>query len=244
MAFRGHQMIRESKWINEKTFMSAPTKACADFLQIHQISSSFHFCLRHFCQNFLPFDSGTDGAHLLRKGSQHPSPPRLMDSGQCGDVGFEQEGMMCAQHCLNMLLQRHLFTATDLADIARTIDQVTYPPLSSMPRRPMQREGALLERPRSPGKSENYDDSGFFSLQVASALPSLTCLALRPRSRSSKRPSPPSSSPSRPGTPPMPPPFATTPRWIGCSRAFGDDVMPSAGASPPTSSTTSSTGSS
>lgn len=34
-----------------------------------------------------------------------------------------QQGQLCAQHALNALLQEPLFTAIDLAEIARQLDQ-------------------------------------------------------------------------------------------------------------------------
>lgn len=36
---------------------------------------------------------------------------------------FQQEGSLCAQHCLNALLQGQYFSAVDLADIARQLDE-------------------------------------------------------------------------------------------------------------------------
>ena len=36
---------------------------------------------------------------------------------------FQQEGSLCAQHCLNALLQGQYFTAVDLAEIARQLDE-------------------------------------------------------------------------------------------------------------------------
>ena len=35
---------------------------------------------------------------------------------------MQQEGQLCAQHALNALLQQALFTAVDLASIARDLD--------------------------------------------------------------------------------------------------------------------------
>ena len=35
---------------------------------------------------------------------------------------LQQEGSLCAQHCLNALLQGTYFTAVDLADIAKQLD--------------------------------------------------------------------------------------------------------------------------
>ncbi|KAK3834051.1 MAG: Machado-joseph disease protein MJD, partial [Linnemannia gamsii] len=67
-----------------------------------------------------------------------------------------QEGNLCAQHCLNSLLQGPYFTAIDLAELAQQLDQ---------------QEQAALENV-GPGarvvKSQNMDDSGFFSVQVLS----------------------------------------------------------------------------
>lgn len=37
---------------------------------------------------------------------------------------FQQEGSLCAQHCLNALLQGNYFTAVDLADIAQQLDTI------------------------------------------------------------------------------------------------------------------------
>lgn len=61
-----------------------------------------------------------------------------------------QVGRMCAQHALNMLLQGHYFTAENLVTIAQELDQ---------------RERAVLED-ESQFQSQNYDDSGYFSIQV------------------------------------------------------------------------------
>ncbi|KAM0750092.1 Josephin-domain-containing protein [Meredithblackwellia eburnea MCA 4105] len=60
--------------------------------------------------------------------------------------------MLCAQHALNNLLQSSTFTAQDLADIARQLDQL---------------EQDQLDLPLAEaGESHNYDDSGFFSIMV------------------------------------------------------------------------------
>eukprot|EP00128_Syssomonas_multiformis_P005637 Colp12_sorted_trinity150504_noHs@9547 len=75
-------------------------------------------------------------------------------------IYFEhQEGALCAQHCLNGLLQGPYFTAVDLAEIAKGLDALEAKALS---------EGGVgtdymkhLQQP-----SSNYDDSGFFSVQV------------------------------------------------------------------------------
>jgi ataxin-3 len=57
---------------------------------------------------------------------------------------------MCAQHALNMLLQGHYFTTDNLVTIARELDQ---------------RERAVLDN-GSQQESQNFDDSGYFSIQV------------------------------------------------------------------------------
>lgn len=72
----------------------------------------------------------------------------------------KQEGSLCAQHCLNALLQNQYFTAVDLAQLAQNLDE--------QERQHMLEGGVdsreyqhFLEQP-----SSNYDDSGFFSIQV------------------------------------------------------------------------------
>lgn len=72
----------------------------------------------------------------------------------------KQEGSLCAQHCLNALLQGNYFTAVDLADIAQQLDIIER---SQMAEAGEQSEEfkRFIEQP-----SYNYDDSGFFSIQV------------------------------------------------------------------------------
>uniref|UniRef100_A0A8C6SYP9 ubiquitinyl hydrolase 1 n=1 Tax=Neogobius melanostomus TaxID=47308 RepID=A0A8C6SYP9_9GOBI len=60
----------------------------------------------------------------------------------------KQEGSLCAQHCLNNLLQGEYFTPVDLSSIAHQLDEE-------------EREyRTFLQQP-----SGNMDDSGFFSIQ-------------------------------------------------------------------------------
>ncbi|KAL0092654.1 ataxin-3 [Phycomyces blakesleeanus] len=68
------------------------------------------------------------------------------------DILFEkQEGNLCAQHALNALLQGNYFTAVDLATIGQELD----------------REESRVTGVNVSGRtSQNYDDSGFFSIQV------------------------------------------------------------------------------
>ncbi|CAB4006951.1 ataxin-3-like isoform X2 [Paramuricea clavata] len=76
-------------------------------------------------------------------------------------IHFEkQEGSLCAQHCLNSLLQGPYFTPVDLAQHARELDEAE---------RQTMAEGDInsadyvkfMNQP-----SSNMDDSGFFSIQV------------------------------------------------------------------------------
>uniref|UniRef100_A0A2K5RJ12 ubiquitinyl hydrolase 1 n=1 Tax=Cebus imitator TaxID=2715852 RepID=A0A2K5RJ12_CEBIM len=72
----------------------------------------------------------------------------------------KQEGSLCAQHCLNNLLQGEYFSPVELASIAHQLDEEE---------RMRMAEGgvtsedyrAFLQQP-----SGNMDDTGFFSIQV------------------------------------------------------------------------------
>ncbi|KAF7387355.1 hypothetical protein HZH68_013032 [Vespula germanica] len=75
----------------------------------------------------------------------------------------KQEGYLCAQHCLNALLQGPYFNAVDLANFGHQMDEAE--------RIRMAESGVdsedyklFLEQP-----SENMDDSGYFSVQVISS---------------------------------------------------------------------------
>jgi len=73
-----------------------------------------------------------------------------------------QEGSLCAQHCLNALLQGSFFTAVDLASISQELDE--------QERQRMAEGGVTTEEYRRflAQPSSNMDDSGFFSVQVIS----------------------------------------------------------------------------
>jgi ataxin-3 len=71
----------------------------------------------------------------------------------------KQDGQLCAQHCINNLLQGNYFTPTDLSTIAQQLDEVE---LSTL----IQGDPSSIERITREFKSHNYDDSGFFSVQV------------------------------------------------------------------------------
>ncbi|KAG7238533.1 hypothetical protein INR49_030806 [Caranx melampygus] len=75
---------------------------------------------------------------------------------------LEQEGSLCAQHCLNNLLQGEYFTPVDLSSIAHQLDEEE--------RMRMAEGGMASEEYRTflQQPSGNMDDSGFFSIQVIS----------------------------------------------------------------------------
>ncbi|KAI8983705.1 Josephin-domain-containing protein [Pilobolus umbonatus] len=62
----------------------------------------------------------------------------------------QQQDNLCAQYALNSLLQGQYFNAVDLADIAQQLD----------------RQERVIEGSGRPKVSQNYDDSGYFSIQV------------------------------------------------------------------------------
>ncbi|KAK2170640.1 hypothetical protein LSH36_1g01003 [Paralvinella palmiformis] len=72
----------------------------------------------------------------------------------------KQEGSLCAQHCLNALLQGHYFTAVDLAEIAQQLDTIERNQMAEAGEQSEEFK-RFIEQP-----SFNYDDSGFFSIQV------------------------------------------------------------------------------
>jgi len=73
----------------------------------------------------------------------------------------KQEGALCGQHCLNSLLQKAYFTAVDLAEIGRGLDEQERSVIAES------NDLAELEEFTKHG-SGNVDDSGFFSVQVIS----------------------------------------------------------------------------
>ncbi|CAG2258030.1 ATXN3 [Mytilus edulis] len=72
----------------------------------------------------------------------------------------QQEGSLCAQHCLNALIQGQYFSPVDLAEIAQQLDESER---EQMAVGGIQTEEykRFMEQP-----SNNFDDSGFFSIQV------------------------------------------------------------------------------
>lgn len=65
----------------------------------------------------------------------------------------KQVGMLCAQHCLNALLQGPYFNPVDLAEIGHGLDEFEKQQTAT--------RGILSQEP-----SSNFDDSGYFSIQV------------------------------------------------------------------------------
>nr|XP_019044211.1 ataxin-3 [Kwoniella bestiolae CBS 10118]OCF23141.1 ataxin-3 [Kwoniella bestiolae CBS 10118] len=63
----------------------------------------------------------------------------------------EAGSLLCAQHCLNNVLQQFTYTEFDLADIAKKLDQA---------------ENATLDVSHQLKKSYNFDDTGYFSISV------------------------------------------------------------------------------
>uniref|UniRef100_A0A287D9J3 ubiquitinyl hydrolase 1 n=1 Tax=Ictidomys tridecemlineatus TaxID=43179 RepID=A0A287D9J3_ICTTR len=74
----------------------------------------------------------------------------------------KQEGSLCAQHCLNNLLQGEYFSPVELSSIAHQLDEEE--------RMRMAEGGVTSEDYRTflQQPSGNMDDSGFFSIQVIS----------------------------------------------------------------------------
>ncbi|BEJ13536.1 hypothetical protein CspHIS471_0307100 [Cutaneotrichosporon sp. HIS471] len=63
----------------------------------------------------------------------------------------EPGSQLCAQHCLNNLLQQSVYSEFDLADVARKLDE---------------QENAARYAGHPDASSYNYDDTGFFSISV------------------------------------------------------------------------------
>jgi len=92
--------------------------------------------------------------------NKHKKPVTGLDRAKSKIFFEKQEGRLCGQHCLNNALQSHLFTAVDLSVIAQSLDEEE--------RKTMAERGTdtkeYLEFISKP--SSNYDDSGYFSIQV------------------------------------------------------------------------------
>ncbi|XP_018017602.2 ataxin-3-like isoform X1 [Hyalella azteca] len=86
----------------------------------------------------------------------------------------EQEGSLCAVHCLNALLQGCYFSAVDLATIARQMDCLEQQRMAEMGTNTAEYQSFFKEG------SNNMDDSGMFSIQVVSVALEVWGLTLTP----------------------------------------------------------------
>lgn len=76
---------------------------------------------------------------------------------------FQQEGCLCAQHCLNALLQGSYFTPVDLASLGQRMDDEERMRMAECGEESDEYQ-KFIKQP-----SGNMDDSGFFSVQVISS---------------------------------------------------------------------------
>lgn len=74
---------------------------------------------------------------------------------------LQQEGQLCAQHCLNALLQGPFYTAVDLATLANQLDEEERRRMTEGLEPGMPEYATIVNQP-----SSNMDDTGFFSVQV------------------------------------------------------------------------------
>ncbi|KAI9204415.1 Josephin-domain-containing protein [Polychytrium aggregatum] len=72
----------------------------------------------------------------------------------------KQEGALCAQHALNSLLQEPIFNAVDLAEVAVKVDELEHNAVRHSGGNHQDIARYLHQR------SSNYDDTGYFSIQV------------------------------------------------------------------------------
>jgi len=93
----------------------------------------------------------------------------------------KQEGSLCAQHCLNSLLQGSYYTPVDLSLLAQTMDEAE--------RLRMAENGIESEEYQRfiQQPSGNMDDSGYFSVQVISSALQVWGLELVPYSSTDER---------------------------------------------------------
>eukprot|EP00842_Homolaphlyctis_polyrhiza_P000144 jgi/Hompol1/112/HPOL_002442-RA len=89
----------------------------------------------------------------------------------------KQEGQLCAQHCLNALLQGPYFTAVDLSQLGMELDEA-----EAMAMAEGNTDGIESDdfRKFKRGGSTNFDDSGFFSVQVIEKALAVWALGIRP----------------------------------------------------------------
>uniref|UniRef100_A0A8D8RYT1 ubiquitinyl hydrolase 1 n=1 Tax=Cacopsylla melanoneura TaxID=428564 RepID=A0A8D8RYT1_9HEMI len=85
-----------------------------------------------------------------------------------------QEGFLCAQHCLNALLQGSYFTPVDLASLGQRMDDEERMRMAECGEESEEYQ-TFIKQP-----SGNMDDSGFFSVQVISSALEVWSLELVP----------------------------------------------------------------
>lgn len=94
---------------------------------------------------------------------------------------LQQEGSLCAQHCLNSLLQGAYFTPVDLSTLAQKMDEEERQRMAENGEESEEYQ-KFLQQP-----SGNMDDSGYFSVQVISSALEVWGLELVPFSSTDER---------------------------------------------------------
>lgn len=93
----------------------------------------------------------------------------------------KQEGSLCAQHCLNALLQGAYFTPVDLSTLAQRLDEEERICMAECGEESEEYQRFLQQA------SGNMDDSGYFSIQVISSALEVWGLELVPYSSTDSR---------------------------------------------------------
>lgn len=93
----------------------------------------------------------------------------------------KQEGSLCAQHCLNSLLQGAYFTPVDLSTLALNLDEAERLRMAECGEESDEYRRFLAQ------PSGNMDDSGYFSVQVISSALQVWNLELVPYSSTDQR---------------------------------------------------------
>ncbi|KAJ8922381.1 hypothetical protein NQ315_004324 [Exocentrus adspersus] len=93
----------------------------------------------------------------------------------------KQEGSLCAQHCLNSLLQGPYFTAVELSGLAQKLDEEERQRMAECGEE-SEEYRKFLQQP-----SGNMDDSGYFSVQVISSALQVWGLELVPYNSTDER---------------------------------------------------------
>lgn len=94
---------------------------------------------------------------------------------------LQQEGSLCAQHCLNSLLQGPYFTPVDLSSLALKMDEAERQRMAECGEESEEYQRFI----RQP--SGNMDDSGYFSVQVISSALEVWGLEIVPYSSTDER---------------------------------------------------------